>query len=231
MPGIHGKNAQMYVTSSTQVVASGTMTQVGSTDVYQADSSNRNWIYTPASSSALVVEYQVGPNWYNVEIDSNQINYAAGAAKIINVTDATYVAFKNALRGDVTAVGNKVNQNRSWDISFEVDDVDATVMGEYWGSTLPGIPRFNGSIDGLQLDADKYQKAVVNASGVQPRFIARFVPDVGNVNTYYQGSVRFAGWSMTASYDAPIEETLDFNGDGPLDLVINGEGFFGPLTF
>ena len=230
MAGFHGKGATLLVANSVEVFASGSMVQLGgsSSDIYQIEDTTKiNWLFDP-DNDAFVVEYQVGASWYTVNKNHPGINYAGGAVQLVGVADATYVAVKNILRSDLVDVTHKMNQNRSWEVSFNQDQVDASVMGEFWGTTLPGIPAFSGSIDGLWLNSDKYERAVVNASGVQIRRIMRMRPTLER-NTYYQGAVRFSNWSMSASYDAPIEESLEFSGEGPLDLVKAGVPFFGPL--
>ena len=230
MAGFHGKNATLLVASSVEVYASGTMVQLGgsSSDIYQVEDTTKvNWLFE-ADNDAFAIMYQVGAAWYKLDKNHAGINYAGGAVQIPGVADASYVSVNNVLRSDLTDVTHKMSQNRSWEVNFNQDQVDATTMGEFWGTNLPGTPTFAGSIDGLWINSAKYERAVVNASGLQIRRVMRLRPALEK-NTYYQGSVRFSNWSMSASYDGPIEETLEFSGEGPLDLVKLGVPYFGPL--
>jgi len=227
MAGLHGKNAQLLIGNSLTIVSSGSLNRISGTDIYQIDSSNRDWMFQP-DNSAFKVEYQVGASWYSLDLNSAQIHYAGGAVQIIGVTDATYAVVKNVARSTLVDVTHKINQNRSWEVRFETNLIDATVMGEFWGTSLPGIPKFTGTIEGLYLDSSKYEKAVVNASGVTIRRILRLRPTTA-ASTYYQGAANFSNWRLSASFDAPIQETLEFGGEGPLDLIKAGSPFFGPL--
>jgi len=229
MAGLHGKNAQLLVASNTTVVASGTLVQVGTSDVYQIASAERNWQFNPDNTS-FKIEYQRpagSGDWYTLDLNHPGINYAAGAVQIPAVKNA-FVTAKVFYRSDLTDVTHKMSQNKSWDVTFESDEVDATVMGELWGTSLPGIPKFSGTIDGLYLNSAKYQRAVVNASGINAARIVRFRPDT-SVDTYFQGAVRFKNWSLSAAFDGPIEETLEFDGQGPLDAIVGGSPYFGPF--
>lgn len=230
MAGTHGKEASLLVSTNLSVVSSGSLNQLGgsTSDIYQiGDTSLVNWLFAP-DNDAFKVEYQVGSEWFVVNKNHAGINYAGGAVQLPGVADASYVVVRSALRSDLVDVTHKMNQNRSWEVNFNQDQVDATVMGEFWGTNLPGTPNFTGSIDGLWLNSDKYERAVVNASGIQIRRVLRLRPSPGQ-NTFYQGAVRFSNWTLTASFDGPIEETLEFSGEGPLDLIKAGAPFFGPL--
>jgi hypothetical protein len=228
MAGFHGKNATLLLANSLSVVASGIMTNL-SGDIYQAGSTERDWLFDADNDAFEIVYKKADQSWHKIDKNSAGINYAGGAVQIVGVEDIEMGPdFKNVLRSDLVEVTHKINQNRSWEVSFEQDTIDASVMGEFWGTSLPGIPRFTGTVDGLWLDSDKYEKAVVNASGIQIRRILRFRP-TAEKNTYYQGAVRFSNWSLNASFDGPIEESLDFQGEGPLDLIKAGVPFFGPL--
>lgn len=230
MAGFHGKNATLLVANSVEVYASGSLVQIGgaTSDIWQVeDTSKVNWLFEPDNDD-FVIEYLVGSAWTALNKNHAGINYAGGAVQIPGMANADHICVKNVLRSDLTDVTHRMGQNRSWEINFNQDQVDATTMGEYWGTNLPGTPNFTGSIDGLWLDSDKYERAVVNASGVQIRRLVRLRPALDK-NTFYQGAVRFNNWSLSASFDGPIEETLEFAGEGPLDLMKAGSPYFAPL--
>ena len=233
MSGFHGKNAQLLVADNLQAVSSGTMNNIAGTEVYQivgSATSNQDWAFDP-SNTALKFEIEQpkgSGNWSFVGAEHPGINYAAGAIYLPQYAGNCFVVARNVLRSNLSNVTMKMTQNKSWEVKFDQSTVDASVMGEYWGSQLPGLPAFSGSIKGLFLDGAKYEKAVVNASGVSLRRIVRFRP-TNSLSTYYQGAVRFTNWGLSASLDGPIEENLDFVGDGPLDVLKNGSPFFTAL--
>ena len=228
MAGFHGKSATLLLANSVSVVASGVMTNLTG-NIYQAGSTERNWLFDPDNDAFEIVFKLDDQSWHKYDKNYAGINYAGGAVQVL-VDGVIEMGpdFKNVLRSDLVEVNHKMNQNRSWEVRFEQDTIDASVMGEFWGTSLPGIPRFTGTVDGLWLDSDKYEKAVVNASGIQIRRILRLRP-TPEKNTFYQGAVRFSNWSLSASFDGPIEESLDFQGEGPLDLIKAGSPYFGQL--
>lgn len=239
MAGIHGKNARLYIATNQTAIASGTLIQTASGErIFQIAAADRNWIFQPgqdglpAADRFAIFYRDSGGTWKTIGNNNNQINYAGGAVFLPDLgnPDTAEVFVFNAYRSDLTEVGQLEGQNRSIELNFNQDTVDATIMGDAWGTELPGIPTFGGTIDGLFLSGSKYKKAVLNASGIQLARIIRILPTPEKSTTYYQGVVRFSGWKFSAAYDGPIEESLDFSGQGPLDYVESGSPFFATFT-
>lgn len=230
MAGIHGRNARLFIATSENTVASGTLTH-DAEKVFQAESDDRDWIFE-ANSANFKVEYveSTGTAWKTLDSNNSRINYAGGAVAIPELNDVgSLVVARNFRRSTLTEVGELVGQNRSIELTTNQDTVDATVMGESWGAQLAGIPVFSGTIEGLYLDSTKYKKAIQSASGVLIQRILRVQPVQGTINTYWQGTVEFSNWSVSMPFDGPIEETLEFSGQGPLDMIESGSAIFSPF--
>lgn len=239
MAGIHGKNAELRVSTS-ETVLSGVSLGNGedgasflntarSGQQFQAQSTQRNWKY----DDFILIEFTQGAQQLtladtdeSVNKQTRLINYAAGAVELGPYPGVVSGVFVRAHSMELSTVGNLVGDARSFTLSVATDTVDVTTIGEPWKSFADGLAGFEGSLDGLYIDEFWYKQAVATLSGVIPQRVLRFIPNPLAGNTYYQGTVIFPSWEITGGFDSAIEHSVPFQGRGPLDLVVAGEPFF-----
>lgn len=234
MAGIHGKNAVIRV-STTETILSGvamTGTQGG---VFQVGSASQmNWRYdrentliqfntgSPQGHPSLVN----GSDGVDINTQTRLINYAGGAIHLGQHPTVVSGVYAMASSMELTTVANLVGDNRNFTLTIEGDTLDSTVMGESWKSFEDGLLGFSGSLEGLAIDTFWYKQAIQTLSGLAPRTIIKFQTDPRHLNTYYQGTVVFPSFELSGGYDSLIQRSVNFQGRGPLDLILEGSPFF-----
>lgn len=227
MSGLHGKNAELRISVSEVAYEDIPLPQVGSTRVFQAASNRRNWKW---GHDLTTVTVNKGPINGEEEIDPDSpfVHYPGGAIYLPPHIDLATVSgvTANAVVMDLAGVSAKPSCTRQFNVRIETDILDATCMGDTFKSKVMGIPDWKGSLAGLYVDEDMWGLAIAGVSGITPRKVLRFRPDPLREDTYYQGTVIFPAHEMSAGFDALIENNVDFEGDGPLQAVVDGSPVF-----
>ena len=239
MAGIHGKNAEIRISTSETLLSgvqlgdgAGGDTALTGTQQFQAISTQRNWRY----DSTILIEFSeaaaqgtlaiAAANTDSLNRQTRLINYAAGAVELGPYPAVISGVFVRAYSMELTTVANLVGDARNFTLSVATDTVDTTTMGETWKGFEDGLSGFEGSLDGLYVDEFWYKQAIATLSGVIPRRVLKFVPNPAAMTTYFQGTVIFPSWELSGGHDAAIEHTVPFQGRGPLDHVVAGAPWF-----
>ena len=239
MPGIHGKNVELRV-STTESVLSGINLPLGDgaggdgpltgKQQFQAIAASRDWKYDPDRTRIHFTEVAVQgePDNALTEINTQNrlINYAAGAVDLGPYPGVASGVFAQAVSMELALVGNLIGDARSFTLGVTSDTVETTLIGDSWKNFVDGLQAFEGSLDGLYVDNYWYKQAIATLSGVIPQRVLKFIPDPKDADTYYQGTVIFPEWEITGGVDAAIEHSVPFQGRGPLDHVADGLPFF-----
>lgn len=233
MAGVHGKNAELRISTGETAKAAVTLVPhpdsgLAAKGVFAAP--DRNWKYAQrGEADAPKVTYE-SPSGVFKEIDSNSrlIHYAAGAVLI--PADDLPALVPGSVKADYTTlemetVANLTTEDRGAEINLENEEVDTTTIGERFKTSVEGIPSWSGSLDGLYLNPERYKLAVANASGIIPRNLLRVHPRPDK-KTYWQGTVTFPNYNLSLAHDSAIERSVDFTGQGPLDLMEDDKPFF-----
>lgn len=219
---IHGRNAEIRISVSETAYSDVPLSQITTTRMYQAASNRRNWKY--GRGLTTITLDLGGGTTVEIDPDSPYVNYAAGAivlppeyvpAQISGVTADVVVM-------DLAGVSAKPTCTRQFTLGLETQVLDGTCIGDSFHTKVMGIPDWKGTLNGLLVDATKWDLAIAGASGIIPRKILRFRPDPLKTETYYQGVVIFPRHEFTAGFDALEEEVVNFEGDGPLNAVVDG---------
>ncbi len=224
---IHGKNAELRISTTEAALTSEVMSQIGSSWIYQLAADKRDWKYGVGNTQVTIVYDTV--NTIILDDDSAYINYAGGAILLPPAAQGATidsVTCDFAVSRDLMVVGAVPSCTRSFEVNLSTDIADATCFGNRFKVKKLGIGDWKGSIEGLYVDQDKFDLAVADSAGVQPLPTMRFRADPSQPNTYIQGTVLFPEWSMSGSFDAIVEENLDFEGTGPLDWIKAGVPHF-----
>lgn len=232
MAGIHGKNAQIRVSSSETVISGVEM--VGTQgSFFQIPAGQRDWKYdrdtiliqftTDKGGPALNVTNASG---VQIGVQTRLINYAGGAIHLGQYPTVASGVYAMARSMQLATIGNLVGDARSFSVNVSADSVDSTVIGDTWRSFEDGISAFEGTLDGLWISPFWYKKAISTLSGLFPRTVLRLNTDPKSITTYFQGTVIFPSTETSGGHDALIEYSVPFQGRGPLDLVENNVPFF-----
>lgn len=223
--GLHGKNAELRISVSETAYSDVPLSAL-SGRIYQAASNRRNWKYGHDLLS-VVIDFGGG---ITEEIDpqSPYIHYGGGAVYIPPHISLGAISGVNAdaVVMDLAGVSAKPSCTRQFDVATETEILDSTCMGDSFKSKVTGIPDWNGTLQGLYIDSLMWGLAVAGVSGIVPEKILRFRPDPLHEDTYFQGTVLFPRHEMSAGFDALIEQNIDFEGNGPLQLVRAGVPIF-----
>lgn len=237
MAGLHGKNAEIRVSTSQTLLSGvslgdglgGDLKIAGTGAQFQAIASQRNWKY----DDLILVEFNQGADQGHLELTDESINrqtrlinYAAGAVELGPFPGVISGVFIRANSMELSTVANLIGDARSFTLSVQTDTVDVTTMGETWKGFADGLAMFEGSLDGLYIDEFWYKQAIATLSGVIPQRVVKFIPDPAKADTFFQGTCIFPQWEITGGFDAAIEHTVPFQGRGPLDAVVAGAPFF-----
>ena len=234
MAGVHGKNAELRIstteTSKVDIVLSA-HSDPGLAAKGVFDGPDKNWKFAPkGDDDAVSVSYE-SPSGTTKTIDANsrRVHYAEGAVALpaadipgllAGSVKATYVTQEMELAGNI------LGQDRSVEMNIESETVDTTVLNEEFRTFVEGIQGFDGSLEGLYLEPSRVKFAFATiASGTIPRFNLRLKPRPDK-DTYLQGQVIFPTFNISLAFDSAIERTIEFNGQGPLELVEDGLPFF-----
>lgn len=221
MAGLHGKNAELRISVGETVESAIPLTQIGSSRIWQAASDKRNWKYGQGLTTVTV---DLGATQEEIDPASPYVNYPGGAVCMpphIDIGAVSGVAV-DATVMDLAGVSAKTGATRSFNVTIETEILDATVMGDTFKSKVMGIPDWTGALNGLYIDASLWGLAIAGLSGITPRKVLRFRPDPLAEDTYFQGVCIFPSHELSAGYDALEEENVNFEGDGPLQAIING---------
>jgi hypothetical protein len=66
----------------------------------------------------------------------------------------------------VNVNGTKILNLASWDLSFDTDDIDASVFGTGWGSTMPGMQKWVANVAGFYDPADTTGQKVLESAKI-----------------------------------------------------------------
>tara|TARA_R110002126_G_scaffold10482_8_gene47671 strand:- start:2654 stop:3415 length:762 start_codon:yes stop_codon:yes gene_type:complete len=247
MAGIHGKNAELRISTSETVLSGVLMGDglggddpVAGTQNFQVIAANRDWKYDRArtyiqASASLTLGEQGHIDLVNsvavadqIDIDTQTrlINYAGGAINLGPHPTVASGVYAQAVSMELSTVATLVGDARSFTLGVATDTVDVTTIGESWKSFADGLSGFEGSLDGLYLDEFWYKQAIATLSGVIPQRVLKFIPNPATATTYFQGTVIFPEWEISGGFDSAIEHTVPFQGRGPLDAIILGQAFF-----
>lgn len=234
MAGIHGKNAELRISTDEFIVTDEVLglhsdPTLASRGVYE--SANENWQYIPRGfDGAALVSYQ-SPSGTVKQIDSNSrnIHYAKGCVLIPAADLAGLLA--GSVEADYThltmdTVGNITSEDREFELNTEAETIDTTVIGEEFHSFVEGIMEWNGSLDGLYINPERFKLAVPGQAGSIPKKILRVRPNQAKLDTYFQGTVIFPTWNISGGFDSAIERGVEYQGTGPLELVEDGLPYF-----
>jgi len=234
MAGLHGKNAELRIGTTETAVASEFLTAhsdvgLAARGVFQ--SANQNWKFVPRGlPGAIEVTYE-SPTGTQHQIDANSrfVHYADGSVRIpaehfALLDDTTVEASYTYVT--MHTVANLTNEDRNYTLNIESPVIDTTVLNENFTTYVEGIQAWNGDLDGLYINPDRYKLALATASGIIPRKILRLRPNPASPLTYYQGQVIFNTWELSGGYDSAIERSVEFSGNGPIDLMEDGLPFF-----
>ena len=225
MAGIHGKNAEIRVSTSENLLsgvllgdvsAGGTANVAGAGQQFQMETaSQRNWKY----EEFILIEFNQGAAQGNLDLvdesinkQTRLINYAGGAVELGPFPGVISGVYVRAHSMELSSVANLIGDARSFTLSVTTDTVDTTTIGETWKGFADGLAGFEGSLDGLYIDEFWYKQAVATLSGVIPQRIVKFIPDPANGSTFFQGTCIFPSWEITGGFDAVIEHTVPFQG-------------------
>lgn len=234
MAGIHGKNAQLRVSTSETVISGVSMPGTNGSYFQVASTSQRDWRwdrdkvliqFTTAAIQGSPSDVN-GANGVRIGTQTRLINYAGGAIHLGQYPAVFSGVFAMAPAMDLSTIANLVGDARKFTVRVTSDTVDSTVIGDPWKSFEDGLAGFEGSLDGLHIDNFWYRQAVATLSGLIPRIVLRMQLDPKNLTSYYQGTVIFPSWEVTGGFDQVIERTMPFQGRGPLDLIQAGVPFF-----
>lgn len=224
MAGIHGKNAEIRISTSQTAISGLELTEIANTEQFQIQSGSRDWKYGDDIEILLYIEG--GSDVTYVDKQTRTINYAAGAIETGPFGDIASGVMVGGFSMELTTVANLVGDARSFTISVSTDTVDTTTIGETWKGFADGLAGWEGSLDGLYIDEFWYKQAIATLSGVIPQRVMRFIPDPAASNTYFQGTCIFPSWEISGGFDSAIEHSVPFQGRGPLDAIIGGNPFF-----
>lgn len=253
MAGFHGKNAQIKLATTENVLTNYPLIKIGdplldtSTDyvipgtgapVLVGSGSvlmggpNLNlghWRYGPSLTSATLY-YATGPASQTVDANGYHINYGAGAVVGVSNTQG-YRPVSGIFSGrsmQISTVASIVGSSRNISIDIDSETVDTTTMNESWRTQVEGIQGWSGSMDGLFIDETWYHYAVASLSGTIPRYVLEVRPDPAKPNLVYTGTAFFPTLNLSAGYDQAIQNNVTFQGIGPLNLIDeNNKPYFG----
>ena len=234
MAGLHGKNAELRLSTTETQKTNQTFVihpdpDLAARSVYK--SPDQNWKFIPRGKTGAANVTYDSPVGTERVLDANSrfINYADGSIRIppehIALLDAASIR-ADYITMEMETVANLTAEDRSYELNVEADILDTTTLNENFKTFVEGIQGWTGSLDGLYLNPDRYKLAIASASGTIPQKILRLRPDPEHPETYFQGVVIFPTWNITGGFDAVIERTVDFNGNGPLELMEDGIPFF-----
>ena len=219
MAGLHGKSAELRLSVSETPTTGITLTQIGSTRIYQAPSGSRDWKWGEGLTTVTV---DFGATTQEIDPDGPYIHYPGGAIFLpYEMGDPSTVSgiSADAVVMDLAPVSAKTGCTREFDVSIETEVLDATCMGDSYKSHVTGIPVWSGSLQGLYLDASMWGLAVAGISGIVPSKVLRFRPDPLKPDLVYQGTALFPRHEISAGYDSLVEENIDFQGTGPFQAI------------
>ncbi|KKL05570.1 hypothetical protein LCGC14_2604710 [marine sediment metagenome] len=236
MAGVHGKNAELRISSTEVVKVDVVMTP--HTDVGLAAKGvfetvgDKNWKFAPkGDDDAVIVTYE-SPSGLVKTIDANsrRVHYSQGAVALPAADIAALLAGSvkaTYKKQEMELAGNILGQDRSVEINIEAELVDTTVLNEEFRTFVEGIQGFDGTLEGLYVEPDRIKFAFASiASGVIPRFNLRMRPRPDKPDTFLQGQVIFPTFNITLAFDSAIERSIEFSGQGPLELTEDGLPFF-----
>ena len=232
MAGLHGKNAELRISTGETSVGPVALTihsdpTLSAAGVYEAPDKNLKFA-AKGETGAPVFTYITGSTEKTIDSNSRFIHYAEGAIQIPPEdlgglvpasVSGTYVSL------EMETVGNITSEDRGYDLTVESDIVDTTTLNENFRTFVEGIQGWSGSLDGLYLNPERFKLAIADASGIIPRKILRMKPRPDR-DTYLQGTVIFPTFNLSLSFDSAIERSIDFQGIGPIELVEDGLPFF-----
>jgi hypothetical protein len=102
----------------------------------------------------------------------------------------------------------------SWDISFEVDNVDVTAFGDTNKVYVAGLPDSSGSFSGF-FDSSTAQMYTAATDGVARSFY--LYPDTGDA-TYWYGTALF-DFSVSSSVDGAVTISGNWNAASAISKV------------
>lgn len=102
----------------------------------------------------------------------------------------------------------------SWDISFEVDNVDVTAFGDTNKVYVAGLPDSSGSFSGF-FDSASAQLYTAATDGVARNFY--LYPDTGDA-TYWYGTALF-DFSVSSSVDGAVTVSGNWNAASAVSKV------------
>jgi hypothetical protein len=223
MSGLHGKNAELRLSVSEAVQSGIALTAIGSDPrIYQAAVGKRDWKYGEGLTS-VVVDYGGGVT-EEIDPDSPYVHYPGGAVHLLPHMDPATISgiAASAHVMSLAGVSARPSATREFNVSIENPILDATVMGSTFKSKVMGIPDWKGSLKGLYINPTLWGLAIAGVSGITPRKVLRFRPDPLHSDTYFQGAVIFPMHDMSTGFDKLVEQNVNFEGDGPLQAVIDG---------
>lgn len=234
MAGVHGKNAELRIsTAETRVgpvaLVAHSNAALAAAGVFSAPDENLKFA-ARGEADAAIFTYIAGAPLTVKELDANSrdIHYATGSVRIPPADFPTLVS--GSVSGTYTSltletVANLACEDREFELNIEADIIDATTLCENFKTFVEGIQEWSGSLDGLYRDPDRYKLAVADASGIIPKKILRLKPRPDK-DTYFQGTAFFPTYGLTGGFDSLVERTVDFTGQGPIELVEDGLPFF-----
>ncbi len=110
-----------------------------------------------------------------------------------------------------------------WTITASLDMADYTSQGDAWKSGLPGLAGWNGSINGWFVAGNTEQAAFFDnllaaAPGTKLTDVKFLLDADTNAMT---GNIFVTSLNVNAAIGGIVPFTLNFQGDGALDLVDN----------
>ncbi len=230
MAGVHGKNAELRISTAEARIGPVQMTlhtdaTLAAQQVFEAP--DKNWRYEARDEYDEAIVTYIS-NGVEKQVDQRRLHHTEGAAWIPPEDHAGLVAA--SVSGTYTAltmetVANLTTDDRSFELNTESDIVDTTTLNESFKTFVESIQGWTGSLDGLYRNPARFKLAIANASGIIPRKILRLKPRPDH-DTYFQGTVIFPNFNLSGGYDSAIERGIEFNGNGPLDLVEDGLPWF-----
>jgi len=236
LAGIHGKNAELRI-STTESVLSGIQLGDGAGgdgpvvgQIFQAVAANRDWKFDRKRTLIQFTEAtgQGSPDDVTLSLNTQTrlINYAGGAVELGPNPGVKSGVFAQVVSMEMSTVGNLIGDARNFTLTVNNNTVDTTTIGESWATFEDGLTSFEGTLDGLYIDDFWYRQAIATLSGIVPRRVLKMVLDPALGNTFYQGTVIFPQCEITGGFDAAIEHSVPLQGRGPLDLVQETIPFF-----